>query len=61
MRFGAVTDIGMHRKINEDNYYVQKNGLFPYAIVADGMGGHQAGGCKSDGCRYNKEPSGEKS
>lgn len=43
MRFGAVTDIGMHRKINEDNYYVQKNGLFPYAIVADGMGGHQAG------------------
>lgn len=43
MRFGAVTDIGMHRKINEDNYYVQENGLFPYAIVADGMGGHQAG------------------
>lgn len=43
MRIGAVTDIGMHRKINEDNYYVQENGLFPYAIVADGMGGHQAG------------------
>lgn len=43
MRFGAVTDIGMHRKINEDNYYVQENGLFPYAVVADGMGGHQAG------------------
>lgn len=43
MRFGAVTDIGMHRKINEDNYHVQENGLFPYAIVADGMGGHQAG------------------
>ncbi len=43
MRFGAVTDIGLHRKINEDNYYLRENGLFPYAVVADGMGGHQAG------------------
>ena len=25
MQFGAVTDIGMHRKINEDNYYVNES------------------------------------
>lgn len=43
MRFGAVTDIGMRRKINEDNYYVSEDSRFPYAVVADGMGGHQAG------------------
>ena len=43
MQFGAITDIGMRRKINEDNYYVHDNKQFPYAIVADGMGGHQAG------------------
>lgn len=43
MQYGAITDIGMRRKINEDNYYVNDDTLFPYAIVADGMGGHQAG------------------
>ena len=43
MRFGAVTDIGMRRKINEDNYCIHQDKGFPYAIVADGMGGHQAG------------------
>lgn len=43
MRFGAITDIGMHRKINEDNYHVETEGDFPYIMVADGMGGHQAG------------------
>ena len=43
MQFGAATDVGMCRKINEDNYYVLTEGNFPYAIVADGMGGHKAG------------------
>ncbi|MCI8403493.1 MAG: Stp1/IreP family PP2C-type Ser/Thr phosphatase [Clostridia bacterium] len=43
MRFGAVTDIGMRRKINEDNYCIHEDKHFPYVIVADGMGGHQAG------------------
>ncbi|HEV8672407.1 MAG TPA: protein phosphatase 2C domain-containing protein [Methylomirabilota bacterium] len=33
------TDIGKHRKINEDSIFVA-DGLF---IVCDGMGGHQAG------------------
>lgn len=43
MQFSAMTDVGMCRKINEDNYYVKADGAFPYAIVADGMGGHKAG------------------
>ncbi len=43
MLYGAITDIGMCRKINEDNYYISDNESFPYVIVADGMGGHKAG------------------
>ena len=43
MQFGAITDIGMRRKINEDHYLIHEDATFPYAIVADGMGGHQAG------------------
>ena len=37
----AITDIGKKRQINEDNLYIsKKEGLF---VIADGMGGHQAG------------------
>ena len=43
MRFGAITDIGMRRKINEDSYCIHNEEIFPYAVVADGLGGHQAG------------------
>ena len=43
MTYGAATDIGRVRNINEDNYAVSENTPFPFAIVADGMGGHKAG------------------
>ncbi len=37
----GISDVGQRRKTNEDNYLIdEKLGLF---IVADGMGGHEAG------------------
>lgn len=37
----GISDVGQRRKLNEDNYLIDENlGLF---IVADGMGGHDAG------------------
>lgn len=37
----GISDVGRRRKLNEDNYLIDESlGLF---IVADGMGGHEAG------------------
>ena len=38
-RFGATTDVGVQRDVNQDSYAVAP-GL---AVVADGMGGHRGG------------------
>ncbi len=43
MNYATVTDIGRVRKLNEDSCYYNDSPLFPYGIVADGMGGHAAG------------------
>lgn len=43
MQTAEITDIGRVRKINEDCCAVHGNEPFPYAVVADGMGGHEAG------------------
>ncbi|MCD8390631.1 MAG: Stp1/IreP family PP2C-type Ser/Thr phosphatase [Firmicutes bacterium] len=43
MIYGATTDIGRVRKVNEDSFYISEQEPFPYVVVADGMGGHQAG------------------
>lgn len=44
MQIGKATDLGMVREQNEDSIYVgQPFNNMLYAIVADGMGGHQAG------------------
>lgn len=43
MRFGASSDIGLVRAINQDSYYIPEDSALPFFIVADGMGGHNAG------------------
>ncbi|WP_026476444.1 Stp1/IreP family PP2C-type Ser/Thr phosphatase [Alkaliphilus transvaalensis] len=42
MNIGAITDIGKVREINEDNFCIFNEGIELY-LVADGMGGHNAG------------------
>lgn len=51
MRIGTCTDIGKTRPINEDNFYVSEYVAkldAIYAMVADGMGGHNAGETASE-------------
>lgn len=43
MNIKALTDVGKIRKINEDSYRTFTSKKYTYAMVADGMGGHQAG------------------
>ena len=42
MKVYAITDIGRARALNEDSYYVPREGE-RFCVVADGMGGHNAG------------------
>ncbi len=42
--WGARTDVGRHRKANEDALIAE----FPVFLVADGMGGHEAGDVASE-------------
>ena len=43
MKFSAQSDIGQVRELNEDSYIVFEAGGHGYMVVADGMGGHNAG------------------
>lgn len=43
MTMVAKTDVGKVRKINEDSFCTFKAGEFDVMIIADGMGGHNAG------------------
>ena len=43
MVIGAISDVGRVRENNQDAYYVSGDLSFPLYMVADGMGGHNAG------------------
>lgn len=43
LRIGAKSDIGRYRKLNEDSYFIYRNERLVGGMVADGMGGHNAG------------------
>lgn len=44
MRYTIVSDIGKKRAVNEDSAtFISRDDSYQLAIVADGMGGHNAG------------------
>lgn len=43
MKFIGLTDIGNKRELNEDSYDFFEDGKMAVIVVADGMGGHNAG------------------
>ncbi len=43
MNIGVGTDVGKIRKVNQDAYFYSENKELPLFVVADGMGGHNAG------------------
>jgi len=43
VKFGASSDIGLVRTINQDSFYIPESTSLPLFMVADGMGGHNAG------------------
>ena len=46
MKTFSITDVGMVRQVNQDYVYMTDNSLGPLPnlfVVADGMGGHNAG------------------
>ncbi|RKD34366.1 Stp1/IreP family PP2C-type Ser/Thr phosphatase [Thermohalobacter berrensis] len=43
MQVGVCTDVGEIRKINQDSFFYSDLDQFPLFVVADGMGGHNAG------------------
>lgn len=43
MEIGVCSDVGRIREVNQDSYYYSEDSKFPLYVVADGMGGHNAG------------------